>query len=273
LGAANSRFITIPDSDSFELVPEIAGRLCQVNKGNKSIVLVHCASLLGNVVAMDVAAHGKGVTSFDIGLAATIFDGEYLANRPWFHTHGKAIIETRRALAAEYGLEDEILRLALDAEDFANRLKAAGLGWVRARSLLDQQPLNAVSELEETIRGANPVQLPIMSSVLLLWKWRLLNHIDEGLLSVVMSYREKFECLLASSAIFASQHKTARAIDALERARAISPWDKRIDSWNSVLAHPSSSDPSKWDVALVTPGRRDYASALSWSLAGDLENS
>ena len=276
LGIPAEAHFVIPDRAAYALTDEVvaAARRFIAREPEPPPVLMHAASLVGNTVLLELAATEPAFVGLDLGLAATIYDDEYLATRGWFIDHGVGIIRTRDALAARGPADaarDEPTPRET-AEVRHARAVAFGRAWRAATRHWRTDPQAALDALEASLADTGGLRLPIARATSLLWRRHLARPLPADWEERLLAEPVKHEPATIAALLLWSSGRTAEALQALDRAARLCPADELGGRLRRHLLVPAagSADTGLLD-GLVTLAERPYlGSGLSWSLSGDL---
>lgn len=273
LGVMAGEHVIIPDTGAHDLTDELvaaAGRFV-ADVTDRPAVILHAASLVGNTVLLELAAAGARFVGIDLGLAATLFDHEYLSTRGWFIEHGAGILSTADSLAHRAGAEHDARRRPGAADRHA-RVVAFGRAWREATRLWRADSRQATDMLLAALAGNDDLRLPIARATALLWRHALGERIGLDVVAGLVAEPDKPEPAAIAGLLFHAAGHTDRALQAVDRAVAMSPRDGALRRLRQMIAADSpAGSADAIPAALVTYPERPYlGSRLSWSLSGDL---
>jgi hypothetical protein len=275
LGVPEDRIIAIPDYGAFEFMEQIIAQFIKITESDSQPpVVIHSAGIAGSVLCCELSSRGITLSGIDLGLAAAIFDIEYLAPREWFRQNAVPILEAAKSMenlfvSGETGRHGafsscNVQRLNREAQKLTK--------WGEISRLSTSEPRRAVRLLSALVRRVYCLKIPVLESILLLWQQFYLGKVDAELLLKCSQEEARVEPLLASATVFHILGDRDSAWNALAKVRAMSPLDFRLSSWAATLGieNDSANLGSEWVRVLSMPGRSDLGSVLSWALDGDL---
>jgi hypothetical protein len=275
LGVPEDRIIAIPDYGAFELMEQMIAQFIEITANDsRPPVVIHSAGIAGSVLCCELSSRGVTLSGIDLGLAAAIFDIEYLAPRGWFRQNAVAVLEAAKSMERLF-FSDKTLRVGAFSSCNVQRLnrEAQRLArWGEISRLSTSEPRKAVRLLSALVRRVRCLKTPVLESILLLWQQFYMGTVDAKLLLKCSEEEARVEPLLASATVFHIVGNRDSAWTALAKVRALSPLDFRLSSWAATLAIENNSTDlmSEWVRVLSMPGRSDLGSAISWALDGDL---
>jgi hypothetical protein len=274
LGVAAGDHVIIPDTGAYDLTDELltAARRFVAGATDRPAVILHAASLVGNTVLLELAASGARFIGIDLGLAATLFDHEYLSTRGWFIEHGAGILRTADALAVRAGADHEDRRTPRAAADRHARLVACGRAWRHATRLWRADARQATDMLLAALAGNDDLRLPIVRATSLLWRRALGERVGLDEADALLAEPDKPEPAAIAGLLCHAAGHTDRALKSVDRAVAMSPRDGSLRHLRQAIAEDSPAGcPGTIPASLLTYPERPYlGSRLSWSLSGDL---
>ena len=272
LGVTDIDFVCIPDNDSYVLIPQLAERIGSLlGSSTQPMVVMHAAAQAGNCLLLELSRRGLPFFGYDLGLAATIFDLEYLSTRPWFHDHGREIIRTVNNFDLQNPRLDastfvtprhEIPDLYVVYRDFAEI-------WITAMQLVIERPDEAIKTLETYLAKKSNLLFPLADATLLAWKWRFTGDLDETLLNSAVQGTRSEQWLVAAYVYQTSGHHH-KAAGQLKRVQDQCPYDPRIEIFQRQLIRDTQRESDEWHLAMTFESRPDFGSRINWSLYGDL---
>jgi hypothetical protein len=275
LGVPEDRIIAIPDYGAFQLMEQMIAQFIEITANDsRPPVVIHSAGIAGSVLFCELSSRGITLSGIDLGLAAAIFDIEYLAPRKWFRQNAVAILEAAKSME-RLSVSDETNGVGAFSSCNVQRLKREAqrlAKWGEISRLSTGKPLKAVRLLSALVRQVRCLKTPVLESILLLWQQFYLGTVNAELLKKCSQEKTRVEPLFASATVFHIVGDRDSAWTALGEVRALSPLDFRLSSWAAMLAmeNDSTNLMSEWVRVLSMPGRSDLGSALSWALDGDL---
>lgn len=274
LGVTDADFVCIPDSDSYVFVPQLAERIGSLlGSSTQPMVVMHAAALAGNCLLLELSHRGHAFFGYDLGLAATIFDLEYLSTRSWFHDHGHEIIQTINDFNLQGSHVDTstVVLSRLEIPELYAAYRDFFEIWIATMQLVSEQPDDAVKTLETYLDDKSHLHFPLAIATLLVWKWRYKGELDETLLhSTVQGTRS--EQWLAAAYVYQTSGRHDKAAEQLERVRDQCPYDPRIEIFQRQLIGDTQRESNEWHLAMTFESRPDFGSSINWSLYGDTVN-
>jgi hypothetical protein len=271
LGVTDADFVCIPDNDSFALVPQLAERIGSLLYfSTQPVVVMHAAALAGNCLLLELSRRGHAFFGYDLGLAATIFDLEYLSTRPWFRDHGHEIIQTINDFNLQGSHVDAstVVLSRHEIPDVYAAFRDFSEIWIETMQLLRAQPEEAIKTLETYLDNKSYLSFPLANATLLAWKWRFKGDLDETLLdSAVRGTRS--EQWLSAAYVYQTSGLHDKAAEQLERVRGQCPYDPRIGIFQQQLIGDTQRESNQWHLAMTFHSRPDFGSRINWSLFGD----
>lgn len=272
LGVRTDNFIAIPDSDAYELAPAITAQVeVKLLSAHDVPILMHAATTIGHVVCLELCLRGVNFVGVDLGLAATVFDLEYLATRPWFGQYSRQIIQSAEILSRfskhgpywhATGQED------LSPNQVALKTLEFGIRWRDFERAWQSSPEDACAGFAPFLTREHSSLFPIASAGLVLNQERFAQGADPDLVDLISNNHQVFEVSLALSSLMASREDLSEAASYFLKASRLSPLDSRLSDWRKQLDR--GGDLSAWDAVLTQPGRVHFASRVTWALHGDL---
>jgi hypothetical protein len=271
LGVTDADFVCIPDSDSYVLVPQLAERIgSMLDSSTQPAVVMHAAALAGNCLLLELSRRGHAFFGYDLGLAATIFDLEYLSTRPWFHDHGHEITQTINDFNLQGSHIDTstVVFARPEIPDSYTAYRDFSESWFATMQLVKERPDEAIKTLETCFENKSHLAFPLAKATLLAWKWRFTGDLDETLLdSAVQGTRS--EQWLAAAYVYQTSGLHHKAAEQLERVRDQCPFDPRIEIFQRQLIGDTQRESNEWHLAMTFDSRPDFGSRINWSLYGD----
>ena len=271
LGVTDADFVCIPDDDSYVLIPQLAERIGSlVGSSTQPMVVMHAAALAGTCLLLELSRRELAFFGYDLGLAATIFDLEYLSTRPWFHDHGREIIQTMNNFDLQNPRVDAstFVKPRLEIPDLYAVYRDFSEIWITAMQLVIERPDEAIKTLETYLADKSNLPFPLADATLLAWKWRFTGDVDETLLySAAQGTRS--EQWLAAAYVYQTSGHHHKAAEQLERVRDQCPYDPRVKIWRERLIGDTQRESSEWHRAMTFESRPDFGSRINWSLYGD----
>lgn len=276
IGVKNEDFFQIPDDAAYSLIPGICSQLARKlrNLGPElqtEVVILHGASLAGNILFLELLSRGFKFFGVDIGIAAAIYDHEYLASRPWFRSNPRAFMQTAAALD---GFKDSAARriFCRIRTNFVRKL----FRWREIRLLSISDPESATFLLAKTLRFMpRSLNIEVLQATLLVWRLIFHQKVDTALLLKCGRLREKPEPLLAACFVYATIGDDRKARTTFKILRESFPNDPRLAAWGELVRsrrkYSDSDYKARWLESLTLKQRAsEIGSALNWTLDGDL---
>jgi hypothetical protein len=274
LGVTAENHVVIPDKGAFSMTGDIlttAHSFVSAETAEPSVVL-HAAGIVGNTVLLELAAAGARFVGIDLGLAATLYDHEYLSTRGWFIDHGAGIIRTADLIAGRTGVDHASQGTPGTATDRHARVVAFGKAWRNATRLWRTDSRQATDVLRAALLGNDDLRLPIARATALLWRHALGERIGLCDLEGLLEEPGKPEPAVIAGLLFHAAGHHDRALASMDRAVTMSPHDGLLRDLRGLIAAdaPTGSADSIPSALLTYPERPYLGSRLSWSLSGDL---
>lgn len=285
IGVPKENHICIPNINGFPLRRAIVEEVAKKIEGIDCPIIIHTASIFGSTILAELANLNIYFKGFDMGLAGSIFDYEYLASRPWFQSNAEAILAAaansiNTQLVNNFPkLADTLYRLNTKNNiiEFTNELYIFNKIWRTSISMIKSEDLEikvqAVNILSEFLANAKYYYYPYTISTLLLWKLRFCGELDLDLMD--LASKEKLYCeplISAYIAKFVSNYSEKEKNSLFERLKKISPYEPILQDIAHLKSFDKSSDLVSWDKLLTIDSRGDYCSRINWVLGGDLRS-
>ena len=275
LSIPRDQVIIIPDSAAIErytvIRQEVEAALDRVARRSPEsrLVLAHSAASFGLSLLLDIGCR-RSLVSLDLGLAAAIFDTEYMASRPWFRENVDGILSTRRQLEARAAI-------AQSECQHVNSQAASEFGahWIWATAHYEQDPLGAIERLDYAVKLLPRTEAPIANATLEYWRYLKGHDSDhEGLLSLCQQTDKHEPDIFTAVLLWAKRCSSEQALSCLESARRKSPFDPVAPQLHEALTQSVTADRLESVRQLLRLERRPFdGGRLNWSLWGDFPRS